>query len=375
MRRTKVSSNFSVKKGLSAQVSHLGRCAFLHPPHFRIRKHFVMKKYILSLLALCFALLAFGQQDHQYTLFMYNKLQLNPAYAGERGVGSFTGIYRNQWLGFEGSPESALVSFNTPFLTPRVGMGITVSGQKIGLQRDAFAQLAYSYDLINQNNFSLRMGLQGSIRGISMDFSQAATLLPGQDQSFMAQQVNDMVGNFGAGIYANYKDLFYAGVSMPKIYSNTLGVNEGVGLTARQYRHIYGMFGASIPLGSDLALMPALLVKYVETSSGAKLQDPTYTGSFFDGIFDADLNLALDIREKVTAGISYRLGGDNSGESVDLTMMLQATPKLGIGMAYDFTLSEIRDFTSGSFEAMIRYDLKAIEGGQAKDMSNPRFFF
>ena len=334
-----------------------------------------MKKYILSIVLLGFGLMVFAQQEHQYTLFMYNKLQLNPAYAGERGGGSLTGIYRNQWLGFEGSPESALVSFNTPFIVPRVGMGLTITGQKIGLQRDAIAQLAYSYDLINSNEISLRMGLQGSVRALGTDLTDAQFIVAG-DQSIQNQQVNDIMGNFGAGVYLNYKDQFYAGLSVPRIYTNSFGINNTVGLTAQDYRHYYGMFGASIPLGGDLALQPAVLVKYVETASGARQLNPNFSGNFLsNGIFDADFNLSLDIREKVTTGLSYRLGGDGNGESVDLTFMLQATPKLGLGLAYDFVLSGIRDYTSGSVEAMVRYDLKAVEGSLGKDMSNPRFFF
>jgi hypothetical protein len=86
--------------------------------------------------------------------------------------------------------------------------------------------------------------------------------------------------------------------------------------------------------------------------------------------FDADININLDIRKKFTAGLSYRLGGDGPGESVDLLAFWQATPQFGVGAAYDFGLSRLKDFNAGSIELVVLSDLKK----RSKKMSNPRFF-
>ncbi|MEO6038243.1 MAG: type IX secretion system membrane protein PorP/SprF [Saprospiraceae bacterium] len=314
-----------------------------------------MKKIVFLLALVLTGVRLNAQQDHQYTQFMYNKLLLNPGYAGARGVPSVTGIYRNQWAGFDGAPKSFLVSFNSPFLSKRVGVGVTLSQQQAGFDRDFFASLAYSYDLISQDEVSLRVGIQGSLRSFSIDFAQAQ---PGQtgDPSLDNQKVNDFYGNVGAGIYATFVERFYLGFSVPRIYTNSIGFsNPSATLTAKEARHYYGTAGAIFPLGDGLNLMPAILLKYVANAP-----------------FDADLNLNLDIRQKLTAGISYRLGGDGPGESVDLLVFWQATPQVGIGAAYDFTLSQIRDYTAGSFEVLLQADLKKKEG--KKKFSNPRFF-
>ena len=76
-----------------------------------------MKKNLLLLAFVVAASTLFGQQEAQFTQYMYNKLPVNPAYAGARGVPSLTAIYRSQWIGFDGAPQSALVSFNGPLLT------------------------------------------------------------------------------------------------------------------------------------------------------------------------------------------------------------------------------------------------------------------
>ena len=120
------------------------------------------------------------------------------------------------------------------------------------------------------------------------------------------------------------------------------------------------MAGAVLPLNSDLKLLPAVLVKYVD---GAPV--------------NADINLNLDIREKFTFGLSGRVGGGSGLESVDLLAYWQATELIGVGAAYDFTLSQVKDYTVGSFELMVLADLKTKDkkGKKGKkNLSNPRFF-
>ncbi len=314
-----------------------------------------MKKTIF-ILALAMAVLQLNaQQDHQYTQFMYNKLPINPAYAGSRGVPSITALYRNQWAGFDGAPKSFLASFNSPFLSKRVGVGVTMTQWQEGFNRDFFASIAYSYDLISQDEISLRVGIQGSLRSLGIDFTKATPGQPG-DPSLDNQKINDIYGNVGAGLYATFAERFYVGFSVPRIYPNGIGFdNPSAELSAKEYRHMYGMAGAIFPLSDDINLMPAILVKYVKNSP-----------------ISADVNLNLDIRQKVTAGISYRPGGDGTGDSVDLLVFWQATSQVGIGAAYDFTLSQIRDYTAGSFEILLQADLKKKSG--RKNLSNPRFF-
>ena len=226
----------------------------------------MMKNFLLLLAFIVASTAVNAQQDAQFTQFMYNKLPVNPAYAGVRGVPSLTAIFRSQWMGFDGAPQSALASFNGPFLSNRVGIGVTVQHFKIGLQRDFSGSLAYSYNLIASEDFSFRVGLSGSIRSLSVAYTEAQYNDPG-DPSISNQKETDIFGNVGAGVYATIKDRFYVGASVPKMYSNVIGSpNQNANLLAKEYRHFYGMAGAIIPVSEGINLMPAVLLKYVKNA-------------------------------------------------------------------------------------------------------------
>ena len=139
----------------------------------------------------------------------------------------------------------------------------------------------------------------GSIRSLSMDFSNAITpdpSGPGGDNSLDPGKVSSVYGNVGAGLYFTYDNRIYAGFSVPRIYGNTIGLNDGnlpAGFqTAKESRHFYGMAGAVIKVSEDLNLMPAVLTKFVKNAP-----------------FDVDVNVNLEVKERVTFGLSYRAGG------------------------------------------------------------------
>lgn len=318
-----------------------------------------MKKTILLFLILAAAAAGlYAQQERHYTQFMYNKLPINPAYSGARNVPFATAIYRNQWIGFDGAPKSVMASFNSPFISERVGIGVTMSHFQIGLDKEFAASLAYSYNLIGEGDFALRAGIMGSVRSLSMDFTKAMPANTGGDQSLDTDRSSSFYANVGAGLYATFEDKYYVGFSVPKMYSNNISLdNQAANQIAKEYQHFYAMAGAVLPLNDDFNLMPAMLVKYVKNAP-----------------IDIDLNVNLEIQQKITAGLSYRVGGDGPGESIDLLLFWKAHEQFGLGVAYDLTLSDVKDYTAGSIEVLLQVDLKRSKGSNKPGMSNPRFF-
>lgn len=312
-----------------------------------------MSKHYLILILALLPLGLLAQQEHQYTQFMYNKLTVNPAYAGTRGVPTMTAMYRNQWYKVDGAPRSALISMHAPVFTKRVGVGGELSHHSIGLHRDVQLTASYSYNLIAGKDFSLRVGLSGTLRVLSLNFNEAKPL-NALDPSLEDQRFSDAFANFGAGIYGTFQERLYFGFSVPKIHRNNIGINPDPDISAaHEVPHFYGTTGGIIPLGKDLNFLPAVLVKYVRHAP-----------------IDVDVTANLEIKQVVTTGFAYRAGGDGKGESLDLLAYWQINPRLGVGAAYDLTLSNLRVATGGSFELLVYADLVKRKRG----MSNPRFF-
>jgi type IX secretion system PorP/SprF family membrane protein len=69
----------------------------------------------------------FGQQEAQFTQFTDNQLFVNPAYAGSNGMLNATALHRQQWVGFNGGPQTSTFSFHSPLNYESVGLGLTLS--------------------------------------------------------------------------------------------------------------------------------------------------------------------------------------------------------------------------------------------------------
>ena len=319
-----------------------------------------MNQQLLSTGALIGALLlgiasASAQQDVQYTQFMYDKLTFNPAYAGAKGFPAASGIFRQQWVGFDGAPSSQALRFHTPLRRDRVGLGLRLQNDVIGPTRATSAGFAYAYHLAVGSSTYFSLGFDASAMQYRIDWADlyGADTEPAGDRDAAASRV---FGNVGVGAML-YADRFYVGLSAPRLVQNRLSsLDDGIPTEGKEALHGYLMAGYDLRLGDDYSLRPAVNVKY---ASNAPL--------------DADVNATVVWRELLGLGLSYRTGGaltESRGESVDVLLSVMPTRRLTIGLAYDHTLTEIRDYSSGSYELMVGY----VIAPQTDFVRNPRYF-
>jgi type IX secretion system PorP/SprF family membrane protein len=308
-----------------------------------------MRKILSILIAGFLSTVAYTQQDAHYTNFMFNKLAINPAFAGSREVSSLTGLFRQQWVGFKGAPSTAVLNFHSPMANDKVGFGLGVVGDQLGLTRSLDLTMSYSYR-IPVGEGKLAVGLSGTVRNFQVDWNKAD---PTQinDAQIPVSQASKFVPNFGAGVYY-YHNRFYAGVSVPKLLNSSIdfrGTSSQISIS-RERRHLYAMGGLILPLGDKVKFTPNVLLKLVENSP-----------------FDADLNLSFLFLDVLTVGGTYRLG-----DSFDALLHYQITPQLRVGFGYDFTTTQLRKYNDGSFEVLLGYDF--IKKGKTDKIINPRYF-
>jgi len=315
-----------------------------------------MRKITLLLTFLTVSIFTLSaQQDAQYTQFMFNKLSLNPGYAISTDYACISCLHRSQWVGLEGAPTSQSLNARLPFYAKRIGLGVSINHDVIGPTNSWLFSLIYAYRVpIGDGN--LGIGFQGSLRNYSINWAQTSAIQSG-DGLIPMGQTKKTLPNFGGGIYYQTKK-YYVGLSVPHVldgdltfYNGTLGNNTDF---SQEKMHAFLMAGTVFKLNSKVKIKPAILMKYVKNTP-----------------FDMDIHASAIFHDKLWAGLTYRLGGlsDSVGESLDLVVQLQASQSIRIGLAYDFTLSRVRDVNSGTYEIVLDYCFK-----QRDKLTNPRFF-
>lgn len=318
------------------------------------KKH-IMKKYILLTFFLASVLQLSAQQEPQFTQFMFNKLVYNPGYAGSDGGPCVAAIYRGQWIGVEGAPQTQALSFHMPISKNRVGLGLSVLHDNIGPSDSWTASMAYSYRILTERG-AFGIGLQGSVFSYSVDFTNESAVHSG-DVLIQGAENSKIIPNVGGGLYYQ-DDKFYIGVSVPNIIRSDISLltTPTSDLRARKETHVYAMVGAMLNLSKKVQLKPALLFKYANNAP-----------------FDMDINLSTVFLDRFLVGLTYRLGGSTvkgGGESIDIVAQFMASQSISIGVAFDFSLSEFSQYSPGSFEVMVQYCLGKKEG----PVANSRFF-
>jgi type IX secretion system PorP/SprF family membrane protein len=318
-------------------------------------------KSILSILAslaiLMAPLLVRGQQEAHNTQFMYYKLGYNPGFAGTNEAPCVMAIYRNQWMGIEGAPQMQVLSFNMPLLNQRVGVGANLSRQSVGISELITFDGVYSYRFPLWRGY-LGIGIQGSVRSLSINYLDSR--LRGTQPIELDPAVPDLsqrrfLFNFGTGVYYQ-GERFYVGLSAPRLLPTNIDFGETQQRISREVQHVYFMGGVSIRVSDNVRFQPQTLIKFVPNAP-----------------VDADVNLSAVFSERYTTGLSYRLGGSSKGygESVSVLLAGQLSQTILLGFSYDITLSELRDFNTGSMEVILRACFGKAEG---EDIVNPRFF-
>lgn len=286
----------------------------------------------------------YAQQDSQYTQYMYNTVTVNPAYAGNRGMLSINSLYRAQWIGLDGAPETLNLSLNTPIGQRGVGLGLSFYQDKIGPSRESNIAMDFSYTIPVSDNARLSLGLKGGINLLDVNFSELI-YNPGDPN---AENISNRLSpTVGVGFYLHSSDKWYVGLSVPNLLQ-TEHYNDIAVSTATEKAHIYLIGGYVFDLSSSVKFKPAVLAKAV---TGAPLA------------LDVSANFLFS--EKFTLGAAYRWDA-----AVSALVGFQLSDPLMIGYAYDRDTTELGNYNSGSHEIFLRFELMT----RSRNKVNPRFF-
>lgn len=303
-----------------------------------------MRTKILLFALMLTGLVGFAQQDAQYTHYMYNTINVNPAYAGSRGVLSAFLLHRTQWVGLDGAPVTNSFSVNTPIGDTNLGAGLSFVNDRIGPTSENKISVDVSYTVPTSEDYKLAFGVKGSANLFNLDRDK---LNPENQNDLTLQNIdNNFSPNVGAGIYF-YSEKLYVGVSVPNFFEtfryddNTIAVNK-------ERMNFYLIGGYVFDLSENLKFKPAFLTKVVE---GAPLQ--------------LDVSGNFMFMDRFVLGAAWRWDA-----AVSVMAGFQITDGLFLGYGYDMETTQLRRYNSGSHEVFLRFELIRRQDR----IISPRFF-
>lgn len=308
-------------------------------PDKKIKK---MRKTILAI-SLLIVSASYAQQDPQYTQYMYNTINVNPAYAGSRGVVSIFGLHRTQWVGLDGAPVTNTLSVNSP-VGKNVGLGLSFVNDRIGAMDENSICVDFSYTIKASETHKLAFGLKGTADILNVDYTKL-NIQSSTDPSYQNNIENRFMPNVGVGMYW-YSDKSYIGLSVPNLLESDQ-YDHNVIAVSKEKIHYYLIGGYVFDLSYNLRFKPATMVK---ATAGAPLQ--------------VDLSANFLFAEKFTAGVAYRWDA-----ALSALVGFQITNGLFAGYSYDMDTTKLADYNSGSHEVFLRFELFG-----KKNVMDPRFF-
>lgn len=284
-----------------------------------------------------------AQQEIMYSQYMYNMININPAYAGNRAGDNITSMYRKQWMDIEGAPTTFSISWDRG--TEDVGGGLRgdskaasygfqLYSDKLGIETSQGFQAFYSYRIKFTNSF-LSMGISAGALNYHASYSKVATS-QGSDPLFQ-EDINTYLPTAGMGALYTTPN-WYVGLSAPALLKTKI-INNKYQITTGANSQYFLTTGYIFDAAENLKLKPSILLQAVKGES-----------------LHFDLNMNAWIQNTIGLGISYR-----HKNSIVGMVQVQVTPRVNVGYAYDCLTSSMRRYSAGSHELLLRFEFNRPE--------------
>lgn len=310
---------------------------------------------ICTLLFLC-ATTVNGQQDPQFSQYMFNSLYYNPAVAGANGLTTLTAIHRSQYAGYSatlddgGAPNTQIVSFSTPILRANSGVGLYIVNDRLGNLNNLEAQVSYAYHLAVTNEGKLSFGVRLGIYSQSINDSEYRWIDPGdplnvfggdaQIRPDLALGVHYQSGNYRFGVGVNHL------LNTKFDFGNDPTRNPLV-------THTYVTGAYDYAINYNLTLTPSFIVKVSDFNS-----------------LSFDVNVMGTYKERMWGGVSFRQSDAMVG-MLGYSFLKDNALRLGYAFDYIIRAQDVKEPTS--HEVMLSYTLPVPSSGGRKIIRTPRF--
>lgn len=314
----------------------------------------VKRTRILIYMALIFlSASSAAQQLPLYSQYLFNEYLINPAVAGSDGYTSINLTAREQWLGYSGAPRTYSFSFQTRLLKStykirgsssrnksyrpgrdgKVGLGAYVFSDRNGLVQRTGLQATYAYHTWIYGGTQLSFGLSATAFHFRIDEDRVRLEDPDDPILFSNLRKGVFIPDANFGVYIlNYR--YNAGFSVEQLFQSYIKMGNPAYKNLSLLRHYY-LFGAySFPIDTRSEIEPNFIFRMSEQLKP-----------------QLDIGLRYIFMNDFWGGLSYRTG------NTIITSIGARWNDLYFGYAFDYSFSEIQNYTFGSHEIIIALKL------------------
>jgi type IX secretion system PorP/SprF family membrane protein len=294
----------------------------------------MMKRLVYICIFGTVTLSAFSQQDPKFSQNMFMAPFYNPGAAGSSDKICLGAAFRNQWTGLPDAPITTIFNANMPvhFLGQDHGVGLTFMNDNLAFNNDfqVHAVYAFRFDL-GQGSMGIGVNAGLANQALTPDW-KGADVIDTEGDVAIPQNGGSVFGfDMGLGVYYNTDNL-YVGISTTHL-NQTSFIYPEENAETKLIRHYYLMAGYNIQLSNPMfEIMPSLM-----------LQSDARSNHIY-------LNTNLRYNKRFWGGVSYTVGG-----ALTALIGIEMLNGIMIGYSYDFELSPLLKYNSGSHEVTVRY--------------------
>lgn len=295
-----------------------------------------MKKIIiLSLLFFVSVTKMYAQSEPKLSLFSYNPLYYNPAYAGAFNGLSITSIYSTQWVGFEGAPKTLFFSAHSNVLIREVGLGVDFTNDKIGPIEEKRMVGNFAYKIYFNDEISLSLGIKSGIRDFRIDYNMLSIENP-EEYGLAEGIVPQKSPIVGSGMYLS-NEKFYFGFSVPN-FLKTKFYDEYRNSVVNTKPNYFVSGGYKFEVEDEIFIQPNILAR---VTTGAPVSILYAVNMNYQNLILASVN----VQPSASFGAFFGLHFEND---------------ISIGYAYDSSLQKFAKYNDGCHSFYINFKIEDL---------------
>lgn len=310
-----------------------------------------MNKLLFTILTLC-SLNIFAQQQALFTQYIFNDLIFNPAVSGVKNYVPISLNTRRQWMGIKEAPAAQTLSAHG-YLDRNMGLGGVIFNQVTGPTRRTGATVSSAYHMkvtknkYNKESKTLSFGAAFTISQYTVEKDRLKTRIP--DDPTIDKAFNyGLIPDLSFGLYYHNANKYYIGLSALNLIQSSVDLlNTDTSNVNKVVRNYYIMSGGNIDISDKISLQPSVLFQMIETLP-----------------YQIDGTLLAWYKRTVFMGISYR------HQDAVAVLVGYKNNMFRFGYSYDYILSDIAGFVSGSHEINLTLYLLNQEWSQGRKIRN-----